>query len=180
MCLSSNPALAVMTKMTSSSAVSIKDDTKKSAIAKVTNSPVMIKMDNSKPNRKPNTRKVSNHTNDPLGTCETTLPYTLSSQKSMNRASKRAKNTIVSYCNTINSDIEDKSIIADYESESKSEDEEVVIEEEEEEEEETKPSIVTKSSAATRAFVGTKPFAVTNSSTATKPSNATKPSATTK
>ena len=75
-------------------------------------------MDNSKPNRKPNARKVSDHNNDSLGTSQTALPYTLSPQKSTNRASKRAKNTIVSYCDTIDSDIEDESITADYESES--------------------------------------------------------------
>ena len=45
---------------------------KKSAIAPVTNLLVMIKMDNSKPIRKPNARKVSNNTNDPLGMSETT------------------------------------------------------------------------------------------------------------
>ena len=184
MCFNANPDVAyssyslttsssTTTMMTSSMVVDIEkvSSKKKSAIAPV-------KMDDSKPIRMPNARMVSDYTNDPLGMSETTLPYTLSPQKSMIRASKRAKNTTVSYCDTIDSDIEDKSITADYESESESEDEEVVIDEEDEEE--TKPSIVTKSSAATRAFAGTKPSAVTNSSTATKPSAATKPSTTTK
>ena len=62
----------------------------------------------------PTARMVSDYTNDPLGTSETTLPYTLSPQKSTIRASKRAKNTTVSYCDTIDSDIEDESITADY------------------------------------------------------------------
>jgi hypothetical protein len=58
---------------------------------------------------------------------ETTLPNTLAPQKSTNRSSKRTKNTIVSYCDTIGSDIEDESITADYESESESDDEELLI-----------------------------------------------------
>ncbi len=124
----------------SKAAVGIKkvSSKKKSTIAPVTNSPVMIKMDNSKPIRKSNAWKVSDNTNDPLGTSETTLPYTLSQQKSTSRVSKRAKKTTVSYC--------DHS-----ESESESEDEEVIIDEEDEEV--TKPSTGTKPSAATRTSV---------------------------
>ena len=84
MCFNANPDVAnssysllttlTRTMMTSFTAVSIKkvSSKKKSAIAPVTNLPVMIKMDNSKPIRKPNARKVSNNTNDPLGMSETT------------------------------------------------------------------------------------------------------------
>jgi hypothetical protein len=148
----------------------------------------MIKMDNSKPIRMPHARMVSNYTNDSLGMSETTLPYTLSPQKSTIGASKRAKNTTVSYCDTVNlglesnaadsedsdeyeldpeEDIEDESITADSESESELDDEEVI---DEEDEEVTKPSIATKPSTATRTSLGTKPSTVTNSSTTTKPS----------
>ena len=100
------------TMMTSSTAVSIKkvSSKKKSAITPVTNSPVMIKMDNSKPIRKPNARKVSDNTNYPLGMSETTLPYTLSPQKTTSRVSKRAKKICTiqfSNCEPVDEDNDD-------------------------------------------------------------------------
>jgi hypothetical protein len=146
------------------------------------------------------TRKVSDHTNNGRSTSQaefsssstsekkhrvitnTTLPYTLSTQKTTSRVSKRPKN-IVSYRETIDSglesnatdskdsdeykldpeeDIEDKSITADSKSESESEDEEV-----------TKPSATIRPSIVTRPSAATKP-------SSTRPSDATKPSATTK
>jgi hypothetical protein len=112
----------------------------------------------------------------------TTLSYTLSTQKTTSRVSKRPKN-IVSYHETIDSglesnatdskdsneykldpeeDIEDKSITADSESESESDDEEM-----------TKPSATIRPSIVTRPSAATKP-------SSTRPSVATKPSATTK
>ena len=137
------------------------------------------------------TRKVSDHTNNGRSTSQaefsssstsekkrrvitnTTLPYTLSTQKTTSRVSKRPKN-IVSYRETIDSGlesnatdsegsneykldpeevIEDESITADSKSESKSEDEEV-----------TKPSATIRPSIVTRPSAATKPSATTKSS----------------
>ena len=142
----------------------------------------------SKPDR---TRKVSDHTNDRRSMSQaefsssstsekkrrvitnTTLPYTLSTQKTMSRVSNRPKN-IVSYRETIDSGlesnatdsegsneykldpeevIEDESITADSKSESESEDEEV-----------TKSSATIRPSIATRPSAATKPSATTKSS----------------
>jgi hypothetical protein len=151
----------------------------------------------SKPDR---TRKVSDHTNDgrsmsqaefsSLSTSEkksrvitnTTLPYTLSTQKTMSRVSNRPKN-IVSYCETIDSGLESNAIDSEGSNEYKLDPEEVIEDEsitaDSESESESEDEEVTKSSATIRPSIATRPSAATKPSS-TRPSAATKPSATTK